>query len=67
MMGHKYIIVYSARTVDDEGVHGEIHIETEKPLETQEELQEVARSIGQQHSGYVEVALNKITEVVDGE
>lgn len=66
MMDHKYIIVYSARTVDDEGVHGEIHITTEKPLETQEELQEVARSIGAQHSGYVEVALNKITEVVDG-
>lgn len=66
-MNHKYIIVYSARTVDDEGVHGEINIETEKPLETQEEIKEVARSIGMQHSGYVEVGINKITEVIDGE
>lgn len=64
-METKYLVVYTFKTAEEEYGHGETEILAEKPLETQEELKEVARSIGDAHHGFVEVAINKVTEVVD--
>lgn len=61
-MSYKYIVIYSARTADDEGLHGRHEIETEKKLETQEELQEVARVIAERGE-FVEAAINMFIEV----
>lgn len=60
-MSYKYQIIYSAKTTEDDHMHGEVDIETEKALETPEELVAVSRRIGNEN-GYVEVALDKITE-----
>lgn len=68
-MDIKYIIVYTFKSLletgEEEYGHGEIHITTDHRIETQDDLKEVARSIAQKNSGFVEVAINKVTEVSD--
>lgn len=68
-MDIKYIIVYTFKALTETGEeeygHGEVNIETDHRIETQDDLKEVARSIAKKNSGFVEVAINKITEVSD--
>ena len=42
-----------------------MEIETDKKIETQEDLMEISRDIARRNSGVIKVAINKVTEVIE--
>lgn len=64
-MKHKYAILYTFQTESDNYGHGQMEIETDKKIETQEDLMEISRDIARRNSGVIKVAINKVTEVIE--
>lgn len=64
-MKHKYAILYTFQTESDNYGHGQMEIETDKKIETQEDLMEISRGIARRNSGVIKVAINKVTEVIE--
>lgn len=64
-MNHKYAILYTFQTESDNYGYGQMEIETDKKIETQEDLMEISRDIARRNSGVIKIAINKVTEVIE--
>ena len=62
-MQHKYIIVYTFKTENNDYGHGKMQIKTDKKIEHNEDLMEISRDISRRHNGVTTVAINTVTEM----